>query len=156
MADDGEQTYRIGAVAARTMLSRDTLRYYERMGLLDHPPRTTGGFRVYGEATLERCQFIKRAQSVGFTLDEIRELVTFDGSGSTRCRRVRDLVSKKLAELDERLADLRVFRRSLVGSLRECDIALADQRDADCPVVELGAAPARRAPRRSVLKRERA
>lgn len=155
MPDDVEQTYRIGEVAAQTTLSRDTLRYYERRGLLAHPLRTSGGFRMYGKATLERLRFIKRAQAVGFTLEEIRELVTFDGRGLTRCRRVRDLVQTKLAELDERLSELRTFRRALLGSLRECDAVLTRQVDAECPVVEQGA-PGQRTPRRGALKREHA
>ena len=141
MADDREQTYRIGEVAARTMLSRDTLRYYERLGLLDRQPRTGGGFRLYGEATLDRLRFIKRAQAVGFTLEEIRELVSFDGRGLKRCGRVRDLVATKLAELDAQLSELRAFRRSLVGSLQKCSVALAGQRDVECPVVETGVVP---------------
>ena len=155
MPADVEPTYRIGEVTAQTTLSRDTLRYYERLGLLDHPPRTSGGFRMYDEATLERLRFIKRAQAVGFTLEEIRELVTFDGQGLTRCRRVRDLVQTELAEFDERLSELRTFRRALLGSLRECDAALSRQIDAECPVVEQGA-PGQRAPRRGPLKREHA
>ncbi len=72
MPDNVKQTYRIGEVAAQTALSRDTLRYYERRGLLGHPSRTNGGFRVYGKETLERLRFIKRAQVVGLSLDEIR------------------------------------------------------------------------------------
>lgn len=155
MDDDREQTYRIGEVAARTMLSRDTLRYYERLGLLDRQPRTSGGFRLYGEATLDRLRFIKRAQAVGFTLEEIRELVSFDGRGLERCGRVRDLVATKLAELDAQLSELRAFRRSLVDSLQKCSAALAGQRDVECPVVETGVVPRRRAPRRGALKRER-
>ena len=145
-----DRTYRIGDLAARAALSRDTLRYYERLGLLERPPRTSGGFRIYGEATLERLQFIKRAQAVGFSLAEVRALITFDGRGSARCQQVRDLVAEKLADLDERLSELRAFRRSLVSSLRECESALREQRDPECPVVEQGA-PGQRAPRRSAL-----
>ena len=153
MPDTGaEQTYQIGEVSALTTLSRDTLRYYERKGLLEHPGRTSGGFRVYSQSTLERLRFIKRAQAVGFSLDEIRQLVTFDGHGLEQCSRVRNLVAAKLAELDERLTELRAFRRSLVGSLRECDATLAGLRDGDCPVIEVGV-PGQR-PRRGALTRE--
>ena len=148
-------TYRIGEVAAQTGLSRDALRYYERLGLLDHPPRTSGGFRRYAEATLERLRFIKRAQAVGCSLEEIRELVTFDGRGSARCRRVRDLIQARLAELNERLSELRSFRHALLSSLHACDAALSREVDAECPVVEQGA-PDQRTPRRGALKREHA
>ena len=155
MPADVEPTYRIGEVTAQTTLSRDTLRYYERLGLLDHPPRTSGGFRMYGEATLERLRFIKRAQAVGFTLEEIRELVTFDGRGLTRCRRVRDLVQTKLAELDERLSG--------VAHLSPCAARLASRvRRRPEPPGRRGVPGGRagsawpRAPRRGALKREHA
>ncbi len=108
---------------------------------------------MYGQETLERLRFIKRAQAVGFSLDEIRQLVTLDRHGLEQCSRVRNLVAAKLAELDERLSELRAFRRSLVGSLHECDATLAGQRDGDCPVVELGA-PGKRAPQHGALTRE--
>lgn len=150
-----ERTYRIGDLAARAALSRDTLRYYERLGLLEHPLRTSGGFRLYSEATLDRLQFIKRAQAVGFSLGEVREIITFAGRGSARCQQVQDLVAEKLADLDERLSELRAFRRSLASSLRECETALREQRDPACPVVERGV-PGRRAPRRGTFKGGRA
>jgi len=148
-----ELTYRIGEVAAQTALSRDTLRYYERLGLLGRAPRTSGGFRMYDMSTLERLRFIKRAQAVGCTLDEIRALVTFDGRGAARCRRVRELIQTKLAEVDERLLELRTFRRMLRGSLRECDAALSRPVEAACPVVDQDAS-GRRAPRRGTTKPE--
>ena len=155
MTDGPTPTYRIGEVAARTALSRDTLRYYERLGLLDRPLRTSGGFRVYDESMLERVQFIKRAQAVGCSLDDIRQLVSFDGRAGGQCRRVRDLVAQKLAEVDDRLRELRVFRRSLVGTLDECDAVLAQQPDAECPVVVPGASPRARAPRERPRRRVR-
>lgn len=69
--------YQIGEVAARSGLTPDTLRYYERLGLLSPAGRTSGGFRVYSQQTLERLRFIKQAQALGFTLREIRDLVTY-------------------------------------------------------------------------------
>ena len=156
MVNDTAPTYRIGEVAARTALSRDTLRYYERRGLLPRQPRTSGGFRVYDEATLERLRFITRAQAVGFSLEDIRQLVSFDGQGLERCGRVRHLIATKLAELDERLSELRAFRRSLVGSLRACDAVLAGDGDPECPVVDPEKPLGPRAPRERALKRDRA
>ncbi len=136
MGSDGQHAFRIGELAAHTRLTPDTLRYYERLGLLPHPPRTRGGFRLYSAATLDQVRFIRRAQTMGLTLDEIHELVTFDGRGLKRCRRVRDLVEAKLGELDARMAELRAFRRTLRHSLRECEETLSGQADAECPVVE--------------------
>ncbi len=150
-----ERIYRIGDLAAKTTLSRDTLRYYERLGLLERPLRTSGGFRLYNEVTLDRLQFIKRAQAVGFSLGEVREIITVAGRESAQCRQVRGLVAEKVADVDERLSELRAFRRSLVSSLRECETALREQRDPECPVVEQGV-PGRRAPRRGAFKGEHA
>ncbi len=127
----------IGELAARTGLSPDTLRYYERLGLLPRAPRTSGGFRLYSGETVERLRFIQRAQSVGLTLDEIHDLVTFDGQGGIkRCQRVRDLVAIKLQDLEAKLAELRAFRRTLRESLELCDRTLAQHANGECPVVE--------------------
>ena len=136
MGLDNRQTYRIGELAAHTKLTPDTLRYYERLGLIPRPARTNGGFRLYSPAVPDRIRLIKQAQAAGLTLDEIRELVAFDGRGLERCRRVRGLVEAKLAELDARMAELRAFRRTLRHSLRECEETLSGQADAECPVVE--------------------
>ena len=136
-----ETLVRIGQLSARTGVSRDTLRYYERLGLLPKPARTTGGFRVYGPATRDRLRFIKQAQSVGLTLDEIHDLVTFNGQrGEMRCQRVRDLLAAKLKDLEAKLRELRTFRRVLKESLALCDRTLAQHANGECPVV---ASPAR-------------
>ena len=84
-----DRTYRIGELAAQSGLTPDTLRFYERLSLFPKPSRSRGGFRLYTADTFDRLQFIKRAQVLGFTLDEIRELVGFNGQGGLRrCRRV--------------------------------------------------------------------
>ena len=76
-----DHAYRIGQVAARSGLTPDTQRFYERLGLLPKPSRTRCGFRLYAADAFDRLQFIKRAQVLSFTLDEIGELVGFNGSG---------------------------------------------------------------------------
>ncbi len=76
--------YQIGEVADRSGLTPDTLRYYERLGLLSPSRRTSGGFRVYTPQTLERLRFIKRAQTLGLTLHEIRDLVTYQDQGGLK------------------------------------------------------------------------
>ena len=79
--------YRIGKLAAQSGLTRDALRFYERLGLFPKLSRSRGGFRLFAADTFDRLQFIKRAQVLGFTLDEIRELVSFNGQGGLRrCR----------------------------------------------------------------------
>ena len=118
-------------------LSRDTLRYYERLKLIERPPRSSGGYRVYGETALERLKFIKHARQFGCSLTEIRQLL--DQGASGRCRRFRDLLAKKLLAVDEQLRTLRAFRGLLVGRIQDCDAAIAERPDEDCPVLRSGA-----------------
>lgn len=135
--------YQIGELATRSGLTPDTLRYYERVGLLPPPRRTTGGFRVYPPETLERLRFIKQAQALGLTLHEIRELVSYqDEGGLKRCRQVRDLLRTKLAELQAKLTELEEFRNTLSGYLQECERTLGakgtppEAAEPQCPVIE--------------------
>ena len=124
---------RIGEMAAHAGVSLDTLRYYERRRLLPRAARTEGGFRLFPPETIERVRFIKQAQELGFSLDEIRELLT--AGGEAECRRVRDLLRVKLTELDERLKAMRQFRRTLTNHLEACERELKRHgARACCPV----------------------
>jgi len=102
---------RIGEVAERAGVSIDTVRYYERRRLLPRAPRTRGGFRVFAGDAVERVRFIKQAQELGFSLNEISALLT-TGGGANECRSVRDLLQRKLTELDHRLKAMKSFRRA--------------------------------------------
>jgi len=140
---DPNATYQIGELAARSGITPDALRYYERLGLLQAPQRTRGGFRVYPAETLDRLRFIKQAQTVGMTLHEIGELVGYqDQGGLKRCRRVRDLLRAKLVNLQAKLTELEEFRETLSGYLGKCEQTLgsgeaANRRaEPDCPVIE--------------------
>jgi MerR family transcriptional regulator, copper efflux regulator len=111
-----DATFTIGEVAARTGMTADALRYYERLGVIAPVHRTAAGYRVYTAETIERLRLIKHAQLHGLTLPEIRELLQVDRRGGVgRCRRVQRLLQRKLAELDTRLTQLREFRQSLQG-----------------------------------------
>jgi len=137
VATSTRTTYRIGELAARSGLTPDALRYYERLGLLPRPQRTSGGFRVYGSATLERLRFIKQAQTLGLSLQDIGALVSYaDRGGLKRCRSVHDLLQRKMADLDARLAELQEFRRTLQRFLEECERTLTKQDREECPVIE--------------------
>ena len=137
MQPASEHALRIGELAARSGLTPDALRYYERLGLLPVARRTGGGFRLYSARTVDRLRFIKQAQTLGLSLAEIRGLVSYqDRGGRARCRRVRDLLAAKLTDLDAKIADLREFRRALARYLQECERALATSGDLECPVVE--------------------
>jgi len=126
---------RIGEVAERAGVSIDTVRYYERRRLLPRAPRTQGGFRVFTGDAVERVRFIKQAQELGFSLDEISALLT-TGGGASECRSVRDLLKAKLTELDRRMRTMRAFRGTLADHLAECESELKRHGDAArCPVV---------------------
>lgn len=126
---------RIGELAARTGVSIDTVRFYERKRLLPRAARTGGGFRLFNAETIERIRFIKQAQDIGLSLDEIGQLLQ-TGGGASECQSVRDLLSAKLAELDERIRMMRDFRRTLVNHLAACENELKSHgQKAECPVM---------------------
>ena len=124
-ARDAERTEgrgrRIGEVARESGVGVETLRFYERRGLLGRPRRTGANYRVYDDAVLERLAFIKRAQAVGFSLDEITEILAESEGGGLPCGHVREMARRKLEELDRRLAELQRYRRELGRTLREWD-----------------------------------
>ncbi|HEX8455850.1 MAG TPA: heavy metal-responsive transcriptional regulator [Pyrinomonadaceae bacterium] len=115
------RTLRIGEVAEASGVGVEALRFYERRGLLGRPARTASGYRVYDETVLERLAFIKRAQAIGFSLDEIAEILEMRAHGQAPCHEVREAARRKLAELDERLRELRRYRKELAQTLAEWD-----------------------------------
>lgn len=129
-----EVQLRIGEVAARTGVSIDTLRYYERLKLLPRASRSSGGFRLFDGQVIEHVLFIKQAQELGFSLDEIKGLLAT--GGAEECRRVRDLLKTKIDELDLKMEAMKRFRRTLNRHLSACERELITHgRDACCPVV---------------------
>jgi DNA-binding transcriptional MerR regulator len=118
---DGGRGLRIGEVARESGVGVEALRFYERRGLLGRPRRTGSNYRVYDEEVLERLAFIKRAQAIGFSLDEISEILDESEGGRLPCRHVRETARRKLDELDRRLAELRRYRRELLRTLEEWD-----------------------------------
>lgn len=128
------QLLQIGQVAALAGVSVDAVRYYERLNLLTRAPRSTGNFRLFTPDAVERIRFIKQAQEIGLSLNEIRLLIPADRGGA-QCREVRDLLAAKLTELDVRLTQMRSFRRKLAAYLSECEQALTQQRQDACPVL---------------------
>ena len=124
----------IGEVAKRASVSIDTIRYYEKVKLLPRPTRSSGGFRLFAAEHIERVRFIKQAQELGLSLEEIRGLLAT--GGAEECRRVRDLLKRKLSELDERLKAMKDFRRVLTRHLSACETELKRHSDsACCPVL---------------------
>lgn len=130
----GNSSLQIGEIATRSGVSVDTVRYYERMKLLPCAPRTTTGYRVFSLQTVDQIRFIKQAQELGFSLDEIRGLLTT--GGAEECRQVRDLLRRKLSEMDEQIKKLKAFRKTLAGHSTECDAEFEKKGlEAQCPVL---------------------
>ena len=123
---------RIGKLASLCGVSRDTVRFYERERLLPAPRRSASGYRLYEDSDAARLRFVKRAQAIGLTLDDIRELLRLRQARTTgECRRVADRLRARVAVVDEKIAQLRAFRRELVRNLEKCERA----DSGSCPVV---------------------
>lgn len=113
--------YRIGELAALCEVKADTLRFYEKHGLLSPSSRTESGYRIYTEADAERLRFILRAKAVGFTLAEITELLSIELDKSNwACADVKGLVDDKLANVEAKIAELNHFRMSLQRLSQAC------------------------------------
>ena len=123
---------RTSELAGRAGVNSETLRYYERRGLLQEPPRTPGGYRDYPPAAVELLRFIKRAQDLGFTLDEVDELLHLNHGGPDSCDAARALAQNRRADLDARIADLQRMRDSLTTLIATCDLPRADR---SCPLL---------------------
>ena len=133
-----DRTLRIGDLASRIGVQPETIRYYERRGLLSAPHRSSGGYRVYTPDHLDRVEFIKKCQTLGFTLEEIRELMELKFRGNSPCQHVRDLLLEKIQQIDKQMERLGSFRRELRDSVSECEQTLKRHSVAaeDCPVLQ--------------------
>lgn len=114
-----------GELARLAGLSSDTLRHYERLGILPKPPRTAGGYRDYPSHTLERVRLIRRALSVGFSLPELTTILKIRDQGGVPCHRVRSIAQAKLAQVKEKIRELVVMRKQLEQILEKWDVKLA-------------------------------
>jgi MerR family copper efflux transcriptional regulator len=122
----------IGRLAEQANVSVDTVRYYERAELLPPPSRTASGYRTYPAGTVERLQFIRRAKDLGFSLDEIRDLLALSDQRGTGVSEIREIAARRLAEVEARLAELSRLRDGLKQLVDACP----GQGDPDgCPIV---------------------
>jgi len=112
-------TLRIGEVAKHSGIGIEALRFYERSGLLGRPGRTHSGYRVFDAAVLERLDFIKRAQVLSFSLDELKRIIADKQAGRSPCLEVREIVRHRFQELDERMKEMRLYRRELGAALAQ-------------------------------------
>ena len=112
-----EKCLLIGRVARLAGVTSDTIRFYERSGLLPKPSLTANGYRVYNDSALNQLRFIRKAQSLGFTLDEIRRIMSLRGQGKETCRCVIAIAEATLSETETKLNELREFRDKLITNL---------------------------------------
>jgi MerR family transcriptional regulator, mercuric resistance operon regulatory protein len=127
MAENG-----IGAASERSGCNIETIRYYERIGLVPQPPRNRSRYRIYSRGDVQRLVFIRRARELGFTLDEIRDLLRLAADVADPCAAVREVAAGHLGDVRARIADLRKMERMLADAVRQC----ARGEQAGCPVIE--------------------
>jgi DNA-binding transcriptional MerR regulator len=125
-----------GELARQAGLSADTLRHYERKGLLPKPLRTASGYRVYGSDALARVQLVQAALAIGFSLDELAEILAERERGGAPCQRVRALAEQKLASLEQRLHELQKLRTQLRRLLTDWDQRLKRSRGGRARLLE--------------------
>jgi len=125
-------TFQIGELARRTALSIDAIRFYERRKLLPPASRTAGRFRLYTSHDIERLQFVQRMQRLGFSLEEIKELMGIRADKAHACASVRQSLRTKLADVTLKLRELRQLEAELKIDLSKCNRALRQQRGKAC------------------------
>ncbi|MFE3795317.1 MerR family transcriptional regulator [Nocardia tengchongensis] len=123
---------RSGELAAQAGVNAQTLRYYERRGLLTPPPRSQSGYRSYPDEAVTSVRFIKRAQDLGFSLDEIEELLDLADGGPEDCDSARALARNRVAQLAERIADLQRMQQSLTELITTCQ---RPREQRSCPIL---------------------
>lgn len=122
----------IGKLAEAAGVHIETIRYYQRRGLLDEPPRPSGSHRRYSAEQVKRVRFIKRAQALGFTLDEVAALLTLDATCG--CTETRALADRKRTLIERKMADLAAMRRALDDLVQRCD---AGGGKVPCPIIDV-------------------
>jgi len=128
-----QETMRIGQLASAANVNIQTLRYYERRGLLSEPERTPAGHREYPEEAVRRVRFIKSAQELGFTLKEIEDLLRLRDDQTASCSDVRAAARTKMDDIDHKIGSLRAMRRALAILERTCT---GDGSTRECPILE--------------------
>jgi Cu(I)-responsive transcriptional regulator len=138
-----ETTFTIGGLARETATKAETIRYYERINLLPAPDRTNGNYRIYRAEHLARLSFIRRARGLGFSIEQVREILTMADDRNRSCAGVDAIARQHLAEVERKIADLKAMRRELSTIIDRC----ANNVIADCRIIEAlspaGARPSR-------------
>lgn len=126
------QKLAIGKLSERTGVHIETIRYYEKIGLLPSPSRTEGGHRIYSKEHLVRLMFLRRSRQLGFSLEEIRALLGLIERGDYTCGEVKTLTVQHLQDVRQKIKDLRKLEKALVGISSQCDGGATQE----CPILE--------------------
>ena len=121
-----------GELAGEAGCNIETIRYYENIGLLNDPPRNESGYRIYGAAHQQRLRFVLRGRELGFSIDQLRELLTLVDGGSYTCAEVRGLTREHLDSIREKISDLKRLEQTLAKTFAECD----SRQVPECPVID--------------------
>jgi MerR family mercuric resistance operon transcriptional regulator len=120
------------ALARRTGCNLETIRYYEKIGVMPEPPRTASGYRVYDERQVSRVRFILRARELGFAIEEIRGLLGLVDGGTQTCAEVKERTERHLADVRAKIDDLKRIERVLAATAAQC----SGEQVPECPVLE--------------------
>lgn len=127
------KTMAIGQVSRILGVGRDTIRFYEREGLIAEPPRTAAGYRQYQPQTITRLRFIQQGKILGFSLNEIRVLLSFLDRPNTDCAEIKRQADAKIADIDTKIANLQQMRRALFRITSACP---GQGPSTDCPILD--------------------
>ena len=128
----GESGLTRGDLARRTGCNIETIRYYEQIGMLPDPPRTSAGYRIYAQAHVTRLRFIRRARELGFTIDDIRGLLGLDDGAVPSCADVKDRTECHLADVRARIVDLQRIEKVLAETAARC----SGEKVPSCPLLD--------------------
>ena len=127
----------IGVIATRAGVPIKTIRYYEDVGLLPKPARTSSGYRLYAPESVDRLQFIKKAQSLGLRLPDIKEILDLADRGRCPCGHVQTVLRKRLNELQQKISDLRLIEQRVDAAIRQaCSPNFKPKGKAICPTIQ--------------------
>lgn len=121
-----------GELAQQTGCNLETIRYYEKIGMMPDPPRTASGYRVYDETHVARLRFILRGRELGFSIEEIRGLLSLVDRGTQTCAEVQALTEQHLADVRAKIADLKRIEKVLADTAAQC----SGEEVPECPVLE--------------------
>jgi len=122
----------IGALSKQTGCHIETVRYYERIGVLLKPPRTEGGYRLYGKEQIKRLMFVRRSRELGFSLGEIRTLLKLVDGRQYTCREVKALMEEHLGDIKKKISDLKRLQKTLADISSQCEGGMVPE----CPIID--------------------